>query len=269
MTGPASKQALRHSVAALGVPYGFERSCKIIGGNVFGDRYLLSVHRTALGADPLGQIRSLFAAVGTPEALGAELSSNWPGTDVVHFGYEAADDVEICKVYFEHVDALRRAQAKDSDRPVLVHRAWKWPLPAAQRCLVTDYTWRKAARGENLMTRISQFCEPAGDDHPSVRAIRKFREAADDAVVFNDLMLLEVEEGTERRSFDLNLYPAKLVLRQVAPALDRLCDDFGVPRAQFDAVFDPILGLRLGHISGGYGRDGRSFVTIYFGVESC
>ena len=269
MIGSASKQALRHSVAALGVPYGFERSCKITGGGVFSDRYLLSVHRTALGADPLGQIRSLFAPVGMPDALAAELAPNWIGTDVVHFGYEAADDVEICKVYFEHVDALRRAQAQGDDQPVLVHRAWKWPLPAAQRFLVTDYTWRKKTLGENLMTRISQFCEPAGDGHPSVRVVRKVREAAGDAVAFDDLMLLEVEEGTERRSFDLNLYPAKLTLRQIAPALDRLGDDFGVQRAQFDAVFDPILGLKLGHISGGYSRDGRPFVTIYFGVESC
>lgn len=83
-------------------------------------------------------------------------------------------------------------------------------------------------------------------------------------------MLLDVEEeGSVRRSFDLNLYPLDLTIAAARPILNELGRDFALPSDQIGGVFDPLGALALGHISGGVGREGRPFATIYFGVEAC
>jgi tryptophan halogenase len=268
----ASKSILRSRVAGLGVPYGLERSCKLTAGKVFGDRFLLSVHRNALKPAPVGRILDVLAPVGVPDMLAQQLEREFAGTDVVHFGYEAVDGGDICKVYFEHVENVRQALrgSRSPDQPTLVHRAWKWRLPATDGFSVTDYTWRRNAPGESVTDRIAQLCAPLGAAHLSARAVAAVRELVGSHVRFDDLMLLEVqEEGTVRHSFDLNLYPAELTVRGIAPVIDQLGKDFGLPAGQIAAVFDPVSDLALGHISGGSGRDGAPFVTIYFGVEAC
>ena len=158
-----SKSILRSRVAGLGVPYGLERSCKLVAGHVFGDRFLLSVHRDALEPGPLGRILDLLEPVGVPDGLAQELENEFPGADVVHFGYEAADGADICKVYFEHVENVQQALrgSQSPDRPTLVHRAWKWRLPATHGFSVTDYTWRRNAPGESVMDRIAGLCTAA------------------------------------------------------------------------------------------------------------
>ena len=104
----------------------------------------------------------------------------------------------------------------------------------------------------------------------SARAVAAVRKLVGGSVRFDDLMLLEVrEEGTVRHSFDLNLYPAELTVRSIAPVIEQLREDLGLPAGQLAAVFDTAHDLALGHISGGSGRDGAPFVTIYFGVEAC
>jgi tryptophan halogenase len=265
-----SKDILRSRVAGLGVPYGLERSCKLVAGKVFGDRFLMSVHRDALTPDPLRRILDVLAPVGVPDMLTQQLEREFAGTDVVHFGYEAADGGDICKVYFEHVENVRQALrgSPSPERPTLVHRAWKWRLPATDGFSVTDYTWRRNAPGESVTDRIVQLCAPLGAAHLSARAVTAVRQLA--GVRFDELMLLEVqEEETVRHSFDLNLYPTELTVRGIAPVIDQLGKDFGLPAGQLAAVFDPVADLALGHISGGSGRDGAPFVTIYFGVEAC
>src|ERR1051326_6941182 len=113
-----TKRALRMRLAVLGVPYGLERSCKLVAGGVFGDRFLLSVHVRALRPDPLDRILAVLGS-DVPAGLAPELKRALPGADVVHFGYEATSGAEICKVYFEHVATVRQAfrGSPDPGRP--------------------------------------------------------------------------------------------------------------------------------------------------------
>jgi tryptophan halogenase len=267
-----ARRLLQTGVAELGVPYGRERSCKLAAGKVLGDRFLLSVHRDGLGAEPLKQILALLGPVGVPDGLAKALEQEFAGADVVHFGYEAADDTEICKVYFEHVENMRRTvkAPQRSGQPVLVHRAWKWRLPATKGFTLTDYTWRPNAPGEGISERIAELCDPPGAGHVGARAVRTIRALTGDKVRFDDLMLLEVrEEGTVRHSFDLNLYPADLTVRGIVQVIEQLRDELELSPEQLSSVFDPVADMTVGHISGGSGRDTKPFVTIYFGVEAC
>jgi hypothetical protein len=81
-------------------------------------------------------------------------------------------------------------------------------------------------------------------------------------------MYLDVtEEGTTRKSFDVNFYPAGFAVNSVAPALDRLAAHFRLKSTAVEDAFAGVLESQLGHIAGGVDRHGRDFLTIYFGVE--
>jgi tryptophan halogenase len=268
---PASGAILRSRVAALAVPYGLERSCKLNADGIFANRFLLSVHRKALGPEPLRQIQDIMQPLGLPEGLVREMERQLPDADVVHFGYEATARDELCKVYFEFTGNVRNAVRRLSgdDSAVLVHRAWKWRLSPAGAYAATDYVWRRLQPRESMMAAVARLCEPPGVKHPAAQAVRYALEAAP-RVVAEDLMLLEVnEEGSARRSFDLNLYPADLTVRAIMPAVERLGSEFRIPASEIDLALAPASGLSLGHIAGGFGRDGAPFATIYFGVEAC
>ena len=84
----------------------------------------------------------------------------------------------------------------------------------------------------------------------------------------DDLLLMAVEEpGNPRRSFDLNLYPAGLALASVLPDLDPMLRQLMISPAEGRRVLDRFADRTLGHVSGGTGRAGEAFVTLYFGAE--
>jgi hypothetical protein len=73
------------------------------------------------------------------------------------------------------------------------------------------------------------------------------------------------EEGNPRRSFDLNLYKARLQVRDLEAPLAALARQYQVHAP----ALRRLLGLErpFGHLSGGRGRDGRDFVTVYYEIE--
>ena len=94
-------------------------------------------------------------------------------------------------------------------------------------------------------------------------------ELAASRVAAEKLQYLEVHEpGNGRRSFDLNLYNAKLVVKDVQPQLQAMRERYGVRPGQFQALYDQIKGKVLGHLAGGVHRDGRDFFNVYYGVGS-
>jgi hypothetical protein len=159
--------------------------------------------------------------------------------------------------------------ASSGDSAVLVHRAWKWRLSPAGGYAATDYVWRRLEPRESMKAAIARLCEPDGAMHPAALAVQNALQAAPRTMA-EELMLLEVkEEGSARRSFDLNLYPADLSVRAIMPAVERLGAEFRISESEIDLALAPVSGLSLGHISGGFDRDGAPFATIYFGVEPC
>ncbi len=81
------------------------------------------------------------------------------------------------------------------------------------------------------------------------------------------LQYLEVQEdANSRRSFDLNLYNAKLQVKDIQPLLQRMREHFGVRAGQFQALYDQINNKALGHLAGGVHRDGKDFFNVYYGV---
>jgi hypothetical protein len=83
------------------------------------------------------------------------------------------------------------------------------------------------------------------------------------------LFLMEVADADNpRRSYDLNVYRAELRLGDIADLVGAVAEDFAIPPPQVRALLERSGTLALGHLSGGRGRDGGEFVTLYYGVEA-
>jgi tryptophan halogenase len=255
-------------VKTLGAPYGFERSVKLMPGDLADDRCLISLGRAALGNDPARRLVGLGQELGIPKEFENNLPESLDRADIVHFGYEAAAGLDSYKLYFEYAGDTRRAMASPNASPVLVHLAYKWTPSRPNSRVVTRYTWMPCPTRAALEAKVRDLVP--GEEAPvalncALSLISRLARQADSG----ELLLMEVEEpGNPRRSCDINVYDAGLRMHQIADLFGEVVANYALPEARVRAVFDGAKDRALGHLSAGVGRDGREFVTIYFGVEA-
>ena len=75
------------------------------------------------------------------------------------------------------------------------------------------------------------------------------------------------EEGNPRRSFDLNFYKAGLRVADLRVPLSRLCEKYSIPSARLESLLGESAARPFGHLSGGLGREGEDFLTVYYEIE--
>jgi hypothetical protein len=81
------------------------------------------------------------------------------------------------------------------------------------------------------------------------------------------MLYLEVsEEGNPRRSFDVNLYKAGLRLRELEGCLAPVFAHYRPPQAPLRLLLGQ-LDKAFGHVAGGLDREGRDFLTLYYGMH--
>jgi hypothetical protein len=73
------------------------------------------------------------------------------------------------------------------------------------------------------------------------------------------------EDHTCRNSFDINIYGAGLKIREITGDLLDLFRFYSVPEEEYYAMIESIQDQIVGHIAGGVGREGKGFVTLYYG----
>jgi tryptophan halogenase len=255
-------------VEALGAPYGLERSVKITPGSLADDRCLISIGRAALGASPANRLIEIGQTLQMPSVFADGLRVALDGADIVHFGFEAVDDDVIYKIYLEYASQVRQAMAAGSRAPRLVHLAYKWSAKRADSHNVSRYTWLPCGSRADIDAKLRDLVpetEAADARRCVLELLSRIARFADSG----ELLLMEVEEpGNPRRSCDLNVYDAGLRMEEIADLVAATLRDFAVPQARAQALFGRIADRALGHISAGLGRDGKEFVTFYFGVES-
>jgi tryptophan halogenase len=251
-------------VDELGAPYGFERSVKIAPRQLLDDRCLISVHRSALGEQPLDRLTEICKAMAVPAAFAAEFPAALDGAEIVHFGHEGGASAAVRKVYFEYAATARRAmQAGD---PVLVHLAYKWMPQHPDHAAVTHYRWLPCRGRQDIDARLRALL---ADAPRALRSALCLTSRVTPPTGPAPVMMMEVEEaGNPRRSCDLNVYDAALRLAEISDLIEATAADFAIPQSRVRAVFAHTADVALGHLSAGIGRDGQEFVTIYYGVEA-
>jgi tryptophan 7-halogenase len=257
--------ALFRAVDALGVDYLHERSFRLSPDTLLANRLLLSVGTRRLGNDAAARVLSVCDRLGLPGALRESVTAQVAASRSVHFGFEAGADGSLYKVYFERRDADAEAGRSAPGEPVLLHVAYKWNARNPARHVTTRYDWYPRLPGDALQARIREIF--AGQPGPPLEAALEALRLAESRAEPDALQYLEVrEEGNDRLSFDLNVYDARLTVKDAHSLLVRLRDHFAIRPGRFQALYDQIRAKPLGHFAGGVHRDGQPFVTVYYGV---
>ncbi len=255
-------------VQSLGARHGFEKSVKIVRGALFDDRCLLSVHHSALGDAPASRLDAIARELGMPPELTETLPAALLAADIVHFGFEGGLKSETYKIYLEYASRTREAMQAAVPFPTLVHLAYKWNPRDRDARSIARYTWLPCSSLGEIGTKIDAVASPSAAP-VALRLALGLLDKVGTSTPADRLFLMEVEEdGNPRRSFDLNVYNARLRVGDIAGLLAEAIRDFDALARGGGSIFDQQAGSALGHISAGVGRDGEEFATIYYGVEA-
>lgn len=253
---PESPEALLRGFAeGLGLPVMGESSVKLVPGAAQTDRYLLSVPAPDITPKQAAELVHLAVSLGLEPEMADRVATDLPLSTTLHFGFEREGERTTLKLYCEFPLERGWDMARRGNHPMLVHRAVKWNPRDATRAAVSRYVAHPALSVADTGARIRDLL---GQGPPADLAIALFNRAAG-RVPAQDRLFLEVEEeGSPRRSFDLKLYDARFTTADLGTSLPGLIDFFGLDGFRVPAA-------SLGHIAGGQGRDGKPFLTLYYG----
>jgi tryptophan halogenase len=246
---------LRSFAEGLGLPVMGESSVKLVPGAAQADRYLLSVPATGINPQQAAELVHVAVSLGLEPDMADRVAADLPLSTTMHFGFEREGERTTLKLYCEFPLGRGWDVARRGNHPMLVHRAVKWDPRDATRAAVSRYVAQPALTVAATGARIRDLL---GQGAPADLALALFNRAAG-RVPAEDRLFLEVEEeGSARRSFDLKLYDARFTTADLGPALPGLIAFFGLDGFRVPAA-------ALGHIAGGRGRDGKPFLTLYYG----
>jgi len=255
----AGGKLLLDLVRDLCVPHGFEYSFKMCEGLLLADRFLITMDKAALGEDYRQRVIELCTKLRAPASYLEAIEHSIGEARMLHFGFEASESGGLHKIYLE----LPLAALTE---PTLLHKSYKWdPLRPEKRATGT-YVRYPLLSYEETAARLRDLL--AGCRKPGAF------EAADEVLrlamprLKGTFHYLEVaEEGTPRKSFDVNLYSASLTMGDIRPLLLRMAKRYSLANKEFSARLDAVAKRRFGHLTGGIDRSGKDFFTIHFGVE--
>jgi tryptophan halogenase len=264
ISGEKAAQLLR-LVGAWGVPHQYERSLRLTQGALQANRFLLTVNTSDLQGEAASRALAVCDQFEMPPRLRAAAADNFAMAKCLHFGFEGNPDSIVCKLYLEgDVTGPQADQARLAKQPVLMHLAFKWDL-LRDAAVTTRYFWHPFLSAREVEDRLAHVYRdrPAASQEIARSLLRQAVERAP----AERLQYLEVEEAeTERRSFDLNVYNAKLQVKDIASLLQQMRELFAIRPGQFQALYDQIKGMSLGHLAGGVHRNGKDFFNLYYGA---
>lgn len=260
MTTTAPGQSLLELVDARGLAYGREDSFKMAKGSLLAERFLLGIRTARI---PAKTFLDIAAGIGMPEKFRSPFLGQLPDADVVLFGMEDGETGLVYKAYLEFWDKVRReVLASGTNEPALLNLGFKWYARDSSINVVSRYTCYPMLDLAGMLRRIRGIYGAATDQPSCQIALHLVQLAAarNAASIYMEVS----EEGTLRRSYDINLYKANLTLGAIEPVLLEAASRYALPREQFDALYSRVRNRLLGHLSGGMARDGSDFLTVYY-----
>jgi tryptophan halogenase len=265
---PPGAKPLFERVRALDAAFGFEKSFKLVRKSMREDRLILGVPSALATPEALlGACRDIGMPPPYLDAFARELG----GANTIGFGYEGGGHGGVYKVYLEFWDRLRERILRDpaNREPALLFLGFKWEASEGGRAALARYICHPLLSVRGILARLEALYAGRSDSSSlvaarAILALAARRIGGDDSFVYVEAG----EEGNPRKSFDLNFYKAGLRVRDLLPALAVLCREYSIAAAALDRVEAEAGGRAFGHLSGGIGRDGQDFLTVYYELEA-
>jgi Protein of unknown function (DUF3467) len=245
----------------------FERSCEFLAKTLLENRFLLGFEKSMIGRNPNEKLMGVCVRMNMPEDFLAVFLGNLPEANIVGFGFGEHGGTCIVKAYLEFgVRFYRAIKSKPHNPdPYLSHLGFKWDTENNTRKALARYTCFPGYTTEEIQERLSDdfYGDKAGGPFEIVKGIL---DLASSKVSKERFLYLDVkEEHNPRSSFDINVYGANLQLQEVYPFLLDMCRHYSIPEKQFLNLYEPAKTHILGHLAGGIDREGRDFLTLYYG----
>lgn len=276
LTGPTAQAANRLLDLAANIPLaGIERSCKLSQGVMSRDRLLMGQSSALLAGTSL---EAAHRHLGLPASARSAYEQDRQRANFVYLGFDGSADKLSYRIYLEF--PVNLAQQLDPSTaqmtPALLARGYKWDAleTASERYDVTDYWWHPRLTVDQINLRLAalwtqQHKAPAALAAPALSAtqtlVKKAIDLARQRANALDWQYLEVTEPASlRHSFDLNVYQANVLMKELGSELAALGEALRIPKTEVDAFLADVGEATLGHVSGGVGRDGLPFLTVYY-----
>ena len=252
------------AITRPGAPYGREDSLKLEPSGVVTGRVLVGFHTAAM---PQHTMLAVCRELQMPPGYEPMLREAHPRASAVLFGIEPRQDGGTVKAYLEFWDDVRRqVRATRSRAPRLLHLGVKWDPGHPQRHGLTRYVCHPLLSPAEAMGRMAQLT--AGCDRRLAAAGTGLVGMAMRRAPQETFLYVEAVDGVgPRRSYDINLYKARLQMSDALPWALSAAEGLGVGRAQVEAALGAHAMRTLGHISAGQARSGQAFMTWYYEIE--
>ncbi len=245
----------------------FERSWGFLTEKLLGNRFLLGFEKKSIGQNPDEKILDVCLRMDMPADFLVVLQENLPHADIVGFGFGEDGDSCIVKAYLEFGASFYRSAkgALPKDDPYLSHLGLKWHAEDSAKKALARYTCFPGCTNREMQDRLSDgfYGDTSNSPFEIVKGILDLasQKVDKDRFAYLDVM----EENNPRSSYDINLYGANLQLKEIYSFLLDLCRYYRIPEAQLGDRYATKKTNILGHLAGGRDRDGRDFLTLYFG----
>lgn len=247
----------------LGVACGYERSFKMLDYRLLANRFLLGINPADLRPEKLLDVcRRLDMPAQYLESFQAHLAD----ANVVFLGFEDNEQDCLYKVYLEFWEKVKseipcKANKQES---VLLHLGFKWNTDDNTRRAISRYMCYPMLSVQSISQRLLHVYQGYEDNGS--------RKIAEDLLTFagsrstgSSFIYVEVgEDNNPRRSFDINLYKARLRLMDIASSLSRMREHYSIPAERFDRLYQLVGNKLFGHLAGGLNREGKDFLTVYY-----
>lgn len=257
-------------IEALNVQPVVERSFKMFDRTLLANRFLWGFKRDQLDEGAARKLFELCARLRMPAHHVAAFREHIGDANILFFGFEEHERACRYKAYLEFGDRLVRAKARNPDRPepVLTYLGFKWDANDNGRASVARYTCHPAFTARDMVERMREAFYDGRTSTPSFDIARAMVEQAAGRVGDDRFLYFETtEDDNPRNSFDINLYNARLRLEEIYPSLLKICEHFALPSEAFHRAYTPVRAATFGHVTGGLDREGRDFLSIYFGAQ--
>lgn len=256
-------------IKGLNIDYAFERSFKVAEKTLLPNRLLFGIYTNRIKENQQKKLLDICQQINMPEDFFEVFETKWHDSNAIGWAFEKIEDAIVYKVYLEFWDKWKR-DVKDTPKgcdPFVVLLGFKWVASNRAKRSLARYTLHPLLTYEGMLERLSATYE--NDQYRSLfEIVKDFLRFASNKVTHDEIRYLEVtEENTPRKSFDINVYNAKLQLKEVYPLLQKIYQHYSIPDRDFHDLYNQFRTKIIGHLSGGVGRDGKDFLTVYYGLE--
>ena len=258
---------LRH-VGGLAARVAFERSFKMVHGRLLEDRFLLGIDRPGEIGPGDKALVSVCEKIGMPRNLLVSFMGTLADANHVYFGAENDGASLTFKAYLEFRDKIEAdlAGAPATGLSYPLFTGFKWDARFPSRQAVTGYVWHPSLSTAGILQRLRIIIDPLAHD-VLYGVVKEMTERVSATIPSDAIQYLEVtEEGNPRTSFDINMYKAGHQVQEMRALLLKARQHYAIAPAQFDLLYERIKTERFGHLAGGVDRQGRDFMTVYYGV---